>query len=203
LSSPSESQIIDAHEEFWRWIFREKDGDNHPLKISDGNTAQIQHDSILILAGSLPDDKLRNRTLQKVQDVKYIFVPGENCVYTKADKDGNTNKDLVDRANNDMKNSRAKVKLNDVEQDIHHLLGHTFSLDIQQCIGGAGNSGKGEGESCAKGIASRNTEAAAACDYAIILANDLKSGNKIKIEGIGRAGPNKTPGDINVTYTVQ
>ena len=203
MSSPSQNQITDADEEFWRWVFRENDGPNHPLKISNGGKAQIQRGSLLILAGSLADDTPRNRVLQKVPGVDYIFVPGENCVYTKADMDGQNNKDLVDKANKDMTDSQAKVKLNGAEQTIQHLLGHTFSLNIKKCINGAGNSGKGEGASCVGGNPPGGTEAAAACDYAIIPANTLKGGDIIKIEGIGRAGPNKTPGHIDVTYTVQ
>jgi hypothetical protein len=203
LSLLTQGQIEDADEEFWRWIFRENDGPNHPLKISNGGKAQIQRGPLLILAGSLPDNIPKNRTLAKHPGIEYIFVPGENCVYTMADGDGQTPQDLVNKANNDMTNSQAKVSVNGARQTIHRLSGHKFSpqLDIQKCIDGAGNSGKGEGSSCVRGQAPRDSQAVAACDYAIIPADTLNSGDLIKIEGIGRAGP--ATGHIDVTYRVQ
>ena len=205
MTLPTQSQIEGANEEFWRWIFRERDGPTHPLKVSNGGEAQIQRGQLLILSGSLPDDTQRNRTLRKVPGVEYIFVPGENCVYTTADGDGQTPQDLVNKANSDMTNSQAKVSVNGTRQTIHRLSGHTISprLDILKCIGGAGKTGKGEGASCVKGQAPRDSQAAAACDYAIIPADTLKSGDLIKIEGIGRAGPNQETGKIDVTYKVQ
>lgn len=207
MSVLTQGQIEDADEEFWRWIFRENDGPNHPLKISNDGKAQIQRGPLLILAGSVPvpDNKPINRTLEKLPGIEYIFVPGENCVYTKADGDGQTPPDLVDKANDDMINSQAKVSVNGVIQPIHRLSGHTFSppLDILKCIDGAGNSGKGEGASCVGGHPPRGSPAAAACDYAIISANTLNSGDLIKIEGIGRAGPNQVTGHIDLTYRVQ
>jgi hypothetical protein len=205
LSVLTQGQIEDADEEFWRWIFRENDGPNHPLKISNDGKAQIQRGPLLILAGSLPDNKPRNRILEKLPGIEYIFVPGENCVYTMADGDGQTPQDLVNKANNDMTNSQAKVSVNGMRQPIHRLPGHTFAplLDILKCIDGAGNSAKGEGASCVGGQAPRGSPAAAACDYAIIPADTLNSGDLIKIEGIGRAGPNQVTGKIDVTYKVQ
>lgn len=205
MSLLTQSQIEDADEEFWRWIFRENDGPKHPLKVSNGGEAQIQRGPLLILAGSLPDDIQRNRTLKKPPGVEYIFVPGENCMYTMADGDGQNPQDLVSKANNDMTNSQAKVSVNGMRQTIHRLPGHTFSplLDILKCIDGAGKTGKGEGASCVRGQAPRDSQAAAACDYAIIPADTLKSGDLIKIEGIGRAGPNLVTGKIDVTYKVQ
>ena len=205
MTLPTQSQIEAANEEFWRWIFRERDGPTHPLKVSNGGEAQIQRGQLLILSGSLPDDTPRNRTLRKVPGVEYIFVPGENCVYTTADGDGQTPQDLVNKANSDMTNSQAKVSVNGMRQTIHHLSGHTFSplLDILKCINGAGKTGKGEGASCVKGQRPGDSQAAAACDYAIIPADTLKSGDLIKIEGIGRAGPNQETGKIDVTYRVQ
>jgi hypothetical protein len=201
---PTPNQIQDANEEFWRWIFREDDGGNHPLKKSNDRTAQIQHDSLLILAGSLPDNMQRNRLLQLSSGIEYVFVPAENCVYTEADNDGQTDQVLIDKANQDMLDSGAKVLVNDVPQPISRLAGHTFSprLDIQKCISGTGKSGRGEGCSIS-GRAPGPTRAAAACDYAIIRANSLRSGDRIKIEGRGRAPPDQAPGRINVTYRVQ
>jgi hypothetical protein len=206
LSLPTPNQIKDADEEFWRWVFREDDEPiRHPLKVTKNGKAQIQLGRLLIVAGSLPDNIPRNRLLEIPPGVDFIFVPGENCVYTEADKDGQTDQALIDKANDDMTDSRARILVNGVEQTIRRLPGHTFSppLDIQKCIGGAGKLGKGEGESCIKGNPPRQTRAAAACDYAIIPANTLKSQDIIKIEGIGRAGPNQEPGRIEVTYKVQ
>lgn len=208
LTSPipevSKKDIVAAHEEFWAWVFRENDGDNHPLKRSSGNqTAQIQRGSLLILAGSFPDDKPKNRLLQIPDGVDNIFVPAENCIYTDADGDGSTDEELKKKANKDMEDSKAKVWINEDELKPTRLDAHAFSLDIQRCIVGAGHSGKGEGQSCINGNPPRETLAAAACDYAIISANSLKSGDEIKVEGIGRVGPNKKPGDIKITYKVQ
>jgi hypothetical protein len=199
---PTSNQIKDAHEELWRWIFREDDGVDHPLKRSN-RTAQIQHDSLLIVAGSLPDNTPRNRLLQIPSGIEYVFVPGENCVYTEADNDGQTDPVLIGKANQDMLDSRARVLVNNVQQPINRLPGHAFSppLDIQKCISGTGKSGRGEG--CSSGGPPRSTRAAAACDYAIIRANTLRSGDIIKIEGTGRAGPNQERGRIDVTYRVQ
>ena len=205
MSLPPRNEIQDAHEEFWRWIFRENDGPNHPLKISNNGRAQIQHRRLLIVAGSLPDNIPKTRSLQIPTGVDNIFVPGENCVYSQADGDGNTDQELLDKANRDMADSAAKVLVNGQQQTISRLPGHTFDppLNIQNCIGETGKSRQGEGESCTIGRAPRETKAAAACDYAIIRADTLKSGDIIKIEGKGRAGTNETPGRIDVTYNVQ
>lgn len=203
-SVPTQNEIIDAHKEFWRWIFRVDDGSNHPLKISNNGMAHTtQHGRLLIVAGSLPDDMRRNRLLQIPAGSEYIFVTAENCVYTEADGDGQSDQDLLNKANQDMTDSRAKVLVNNVQQSINRLSGHMFSplLDIQKCITGAGKSGRGEG--CMSGTPPGPTKAAAACDYAIIRADTLRSGHTIKIEGIGRAGPNQVPGRIDVTYRVQ
>jgi hypothetical protein len=204
LSLPTQNQIEDAHKEFWRWIFRMKDGPNHPLKISNGGSAQIQHGRLLIVAGSLPDNIQRNRLLQIPPGIEYVLVPAESALYTDADGDGK-DQELIDKANKDMADSEGKVWVNKEPQTIARLPGHTFSplLKIQECIDGAGKSGKGEGQSCAKGNPPGDTEAAAACDYAIIRADKLKSEDIIKIEGKGRAGPNAVPGRIDVTYKVQ
>lgn len=201
-SVPTQNEIEDAHKEFWHWIFRVNDGSNHPLKLSNSGRAQTtQHGRLLIIAGSLPDNVRRNRLLQIPAGIEYIFVPGENCVYTEADGDGRSDRDLLDKANQDMTNSQASVLVNNAPQPINKLAGHKFSLDIQKCIAGAGKSGKGEG--CMSGTPPGPTKAAAACDYAIIPADSLKNGDTIKIEGIGRAAPAQTPGDIDVTYRVQ
>ena len=204
-------QIQEAHEEFWRWIFSVDDGPNHPLKISNDGEAQKRIGNILILAGSFPDpDKIRKNRLLHIDsetkpDIEYIFVPAENCVYTEADMDGQTDQVLVNKANEDMLDSKASVLVENVPQKINRLPGHAFSppLNIVKCIAGAGKSGKGEGESCTKNMAPSVTKAAAACDYAIIPASSLKSGHTIRIQGIGRAGPNQEPGYIDVTYKVQ
>lgn len=206
MTTPTQDKIEDAHEEFWRWVFREKNDDNHPLKISSGDqTAQIQRGSLLIVGGSFPDNKPKNRLLQIPPGVDNVFVPAENCVYTDADGDGDTHEKLIEKAEEDMKDSEAEVWINDKEQEIRRLSGHAFSrpLYIQECIEGAGHSGKGEGQSCIDGNPPGPTKAAAACDYAIISADTLKNGDIIKIKGIGRAGPNKEQGHIDVTYKVQ
>jgi hypothetical protein len=206
IQEPTEEEIKDAHEEFWRWVFRENDGDNHPLKTSSGNqTTKIQHNSLLIVAGSFPDNKPKNRLLQIPASVNYVFIPAENCVYTEADGDGSTNQELEEKANKDMADSQGKVWINDDEQKLRRLQGHTFSplLEIQKCIEGTGHSGRGEGQSCIKGSPPGPTKAAAACDFAIIPANALKSKDIIKIKGIGRAGPDQQPGNIDVTYDVE
>jgi hypothetical protein len=204
LSLPAQNQIEDAHQEFWRWIFRMKDGPNHPLKVSNNGSAQLQRGKLLIVAGSLPDNIQKNRLLQIPPSIEYVFVPAESCVYSDADRDGK-GQELIDKANNDMADSEGKVLVNDKKQNIDRLPAHTFSplLKIQECIDGAGKSGKGEGESCTKGNPPGDTEAAAACDYAIIPANALKSGDMIRIQGVGRAGLDQERGFIDVTYRMQ
>jgi hypothetical protein len=205
LSVPmSDSDVKVVHEEFWRWVFRKEDGPNHPLKISDGGEAQIEHGSVLIVGGSLPDSIPKNRILKIPQDIEYIFIPAENCVYTEADGDGETDQELLDKANRDMMDSKARVSVNEAEQKIRRLSAHMFSspLKVEQCISGAGNSGKGEGQGCIKNSAPGETRAAAACDCVIMSASSLKSQDIIKIEGIGRAGADKEPGRIDITYKV-
>jgi hypothetical protein len=175
------------------------------LKISNNGRAQIQLGRLLIVAGSHPDNIAKNRLLQIPPGVDNIFVPAENCVYSKADSDGQTEQELVDKANRDMADSRGKVLVNGQNQTLDRLPGHTFEprLNIQKCIAESGKSGKGEGESCKIGRPPEETIAAAACDYAIIRADALRSEDIIKIEGIGRAGANMVPGRIDVTYKVQ
>jgi hypothetical protein len=143
--------------------------------------------------------------LQIPNGVDNIFVPAENCVYTEVDGDGQTDKQLIDKANKDMDDSQGEVWVNQGKQKLKRLRGHAFDprLNIKKCIAGAGKSGKGEGKSCTKGTPPGPTKAAASCDYVIIPTSSLKSGYKIGIKGIGRAGPNQKPGRIDVTYEVQ
>jgi hypothetical protein len=204
LSLPG-NEIKDAHEEFWRWVFRLDDGPNHPLKVSNNGMAQIQRGRLLIVAGSLPDSIPKNRLLQIRSGIDNIFVPAENCVYTEADGDGQTDQQLIDKANKDMTDSQGEIWVNQERQELKLLQGHTFvpPLKIEKCIEGAGKSGKGEGDSCTRDAPPGPTKAAASCHYAIIPTNTLKTGYTIKIKGIGRAGPNHAPERIDVTYTVQ
>jgi hypothetical protein len=205
LSLPTQDEIKRADKEFWRWVFREADGVNHPLKKSDKNiTAQTQLGSLLIVAGSFADNKQKKRLLKIPPDIKNVFVTAENCLYTYADSDGSTVKDLIDKADRDMVDSQGKVFVNGKEQKPERLSGHAFSLDIQHCIASAGKSGKGEGKSCIQGKPPGDTTAAAACDYIIIRADTLNTGDKIETKGVGRAGPKTTEkGTINVIYTVE
>jgi hypothetical protein len=197
LSLPTPNEIKEVDEEFWRWIFRENDGPNHPLKISNGGKAQTQFRRILIIAGSLPGEGPKDRSLQIPAGIEFIFVPADNCVYTEADSDGRGQK-LIDDADKDMAKGTGNVSVNGNNQPLEPPLpGHSFSppLDIQQCITGTGKAKNGEG--CTKGIPPGRTEAAAACHYAIIRANTLKSGDIIRIAG------RKGEGIDGVTYTVQ
>ena len=196
MSSLSLDEIKDADEEFWRWVFREKDGNNHPLKISGGGKAQTIHRRILILAGALPRDVAKNRSLQIPNGIDYIFVPADNCVYTNADGDGQNAQVLIDRANADMDTGTGSVFVNDNKQALNLLPGHSFTpeLNILERIDKTGNSGKGEGWKN-NVPPPRETIAAAACHYAIIRANSVRNPDKIRITG--EEGSN-----IDVTYTV-
>lgn len=194
MSSPKKTEIEEANEEFWRWIFREKDGPNHPLEISNGGKAQTQFHSILIVAGSLPDGGPKNRSLEIPGGVESVFVPSDNCVYTEVDSDG-SGQELIDKANNDMAKGNGNVSVNGKSQTVELLSAHTFSLNIQRCINGTGKAKKGEG--CKNGTPPKETRgAAAACHYSIIRANTLKSGDIIRITG--RKGE-----AIDVTYNVK
>ena len=55
--------------------------------------------------------------------------------------------DLIKKADEDIRDGEGKVKvsLNDKPQTVHLLEPHSFMLNIQKVIGGAGNKGKGEG----------------------------------------------------------
>jgi hypothetical protein len=194
LSSSELNEIKEADEEFWRWIFRENDGPNHPLEISNDGKAQTQFRSILIVAGSLPGDGPKNRSLEIPASLESIFVPSDNCVYTEADSDG-SGQELIDKANSDMAKGTGNVSVNGEAQTVELLSAHPFSLDIQHCINGTGKTKKGEG--CENGTPPHETMgAAAACHFAIIPAHTLKSGDIVRITG--RKGE-----DIDVTYYVK
>lgn len=197
MSSPSLNDLKDADEEFWRWVFREEDGENHPLKISKNRKAQIEYKRILIIAGALTGDKeKKTRSLKIPNGIDYIFVPADNCVYTNADKDGPNEEALIDRANADMASGRGNVTVNDNNQAVNLLPGHSFDphLNILKRIDKTGNSGKGEGWK--NNMPPGQTIAAAASHYAIIRADTLRNGDKIRITG-------EQGTDIDVTYTVE
>jgi hypothetical protein len=198
LSLPSLDEIKDADEEFWRWIFRENDGGNHPLKVSNGGKAQTQIGRILIIAGALsgePNPMPRNRSLEIPQGVDYIFAPADNCVYTKVDGDGADDQALVDNANRDNSSGTGNVLLNGNSIALNLLPGHPFSpqLDIQKRIKGSGKSKNGEGWT--NNTPPRNTIAASACHYAILRAGTLRKNDTIRISGEVGTG-------IDVTYNV-
>jgi len=195
---PSLDEIKEADEEFWRWVFREDDDDKHPLKVS-GDMAQIQSGRVLVLAGALsdePEPKRRERSLKiPPQGIEYIFVPADNCVYTKADGDGANEQVLINNANRDMASGTGNVSLNGNSLALNLLPGHAFrpELNIQKRIKGSGKSKNGEGWDDNKPPG--DTIAASACHYAIIRAGSLRKDDKIIITG--------EPGtEIDVTYTV-
>jgi hypothetical protein len=195
---PSLDEIKDADEEFWRWVFRTNDSGNHPLKISNRGKAQTQSGRILILAGALsgePKPMQRDRRLEIAKGIDYIFVPADNCVYTKADGDGVAEQTLVDNANRDNSSGTGNVQLNGNSLALNLLPGHPFSpqLDIQKRIKGSGKSKNGEGWT--NNTPPRNTIAASACHYAIIHAKTLRINDTIRITGEAGTG-------IDVTYTV-
>ena len=196
---PSLDEIKDADEEFWRWVFRQSDGANsHPLKISNRGKAQTQSGRILILAGALsgePKPMRRDRRLEIPKGIDFVFVPADNCVYTKADKDGVNEQALVDSANLDNSSGTGNVQLNGNSLALNLLPGHSFrpELDIQKRIKGTGKSKNGEGWT--NNNPPRNTIAASACHYAIIHAKTLRVNDTIKITGEAGTG-------IDVTYTV-
>jgi hypothetical protein len=195
---PSLDEIKDADEEFWRWVFSKDDNDNHPLKISGRGSAQTRKGRILILAGALsgePDQIEKKRSLEIPEGIDYIFVPADNCVYTKADGDGVTEEALIDNANRDNSSGTGNVSLKGNNLALNLLPGHAFrpELDIQKRIQGSGKSKKGEGWT--NSTAPRNTIAASACHYAIIRASTLRKNDTIQITGEAGTG-------INVIYTV-
>ena len=197
MSLPSLDEIKDADEEFWRWVFSQNDGSNHPVKISSGGKAQTKSGRILIIAGALsgqPNPIQMNRSLQiPPQGIDYIFVPADNCVYTQADGDGGDAGALVGNANRDMASGTGSVSVNDNSQALNLLPGHPFTLDIQKCIKESGKSKNGEG--CTSNTPPGGTLAASACHYALIRATALRSNDKIRITGEAGTG-------IDVTYTV-
>jgi hypothetical protein len=167
------------------------------LKISNGGKAQTIHKRILIIAGARPGDVAKNRSLKIPSGIDYIFVPADNCVYTKADGDGQTEQVLIDKANTDMASGTGNVSVNGNNQALNLLPGHSFmpELNILKRIDKTGNSRKGEGWKN-NAPPPRETLAAAASHYAIIRANSLRNGDKIRITG--EQGTN-----IDVTYTVK
>jgi hypothetical protein len=171
------------HEGFWDWIFKTPDGNNHPLKVSGGGTADLKVGNALILSGSLQRDGQKNRSLRIPDGVEFIFVPADNVLCTDSDGDG---PDLIACATNDINRgaNRAHVTVDGRPQGVSPLPPHEFDLNIRQRIVGTGNSGQGEPLG--------QTKAAAAAYYAIIPANSLRSGNSIRISGR----------DIDVTYNV-
>ncbi len=191
MSSPAPDEIKEADEEFWRWIFRENDGPNHPLKISNGGKAQTRLRRMLIVAGSLPDNGKKERSLQIPGGVDFIFVPADNVVCTVADGDGPADQDLINNTDKDIRGGSGKVSVNGNPQTVDLLEPHLFTVNIQECISGTGKNKMGEG--CTKGTPPRQTRAAAACHYAIIRADTLKSGDTITVNGRG---------NIDVTYKV-
>jgi hypothetical protein len=198
LSLPSLNEIKDADEEFWRWVFRDSDGESHPLKISKGGKAQTKIGRMLIIAGALsgePAQKKRERSLEIPQDIDYIFVPADNCVYTQADGDGENEQALVDNANRDMASGTGNVSVNGNNLALNLLPGHPIrpQLNIQERIKGSGKSKNGEGWN--NNMPPGDTLAASACHYALIRARTLRINDTIKITGELGTG-------IDVTYTV-
>ncbi len=194
MSLTDPKQIKEAHERFWSWIFSMDDGSNHPLKISNGGEAQERIGNMLILAGSLQGDGKKDRSLRIPAGIESIFVLADNIVCTEADGDGASEQELMKKADEDISEGKEKVKvtLNDKSQTVDLLKPHSFTLDIQKAIEGTGNNRKGEG-TLPNGNPPGPTKAAAACYYAIMPADGLKAGDRIKISGRG----------INVTYTVK
>ena len=194
MSSTDTNQIKAAHERFLSWIFSVDDGPNHPLKISKDGEAQERIGNILILAGSLQGGGQKDRSLRIPAGVESIFVLADDIVFTNADGDGTSDQDLIKKADEDIRDGKGKVKVshNDKSQKVDLLEPHSFMLNIQKVIDGTGNKGKGEG-TLPNGNAPGHTRAAAACYYAIIRADSLNLGDRIKISGRG----------INVTYTVK
>jgi len=197
LSTPTLNHIRAAHERFWNWIFSVKDGVDHPLNKSGGGEAQERFDNMLIVAGSLQGGGRKDRSLKIPKDIKYIFVPADNCMDTVADAatDGKpTDRDLIDNVDRDIRGAAeiAKVSINDSPQGVDLLPPHLFSVNIQEAIEGTGRSRKGEGLR-GGGQLKISTMGAAACYYAIIPADKLQPGDTIKITGRR----------IEVTYTVR
>ena len=194
MSSTDTNQIEAAHERFLSWIFSVDDGPNHPLKISNGGEAQERIGDMLILAGSLQGAGQKDRSLRIPAGIESIFVLADDIVCTDADGDGASDQDLIKKADEDIRDGEGKVRvsLNDMPQAVDLLEPHSFMLNIQKVIDGTGNKGKGEG-TLPNGNPPGQTRAAAACYYAIIRADGLKAGDRIKISGRG----------INVTHTVK
>jgi hypothetical protein len=194
LSLADPEQIKTADERFWSWIFREEDGPNHPLRVSNGGEAQEQFGNIIILAGTLQRDGTKDRSLRIPAGTEFVFVPADNFVCTEADGSGSNDQELIDLANDDIRGGagKANVSVNGNRQKVELLQPHLFTLDIQKAISGTGKSERGEGTS-KDGQLPIQTRAAAACYYAIIPVNKLKKGDRIEITGR----------DIKVNYIVK
>lgn len=194
MSLVDPNQIKAADERFWSWIFRQDDGPNHPLKLSNGEEAQEQFGNIVIVAGSLQRDGKKDRSLRIPAGTEFIFVPADNFLCTEADGSGSTDQDLIDVTNDDIGGGAgiAEVSVNGDRQRVDLLEPHLFTLDIQRAIIGTGKLARGEGTSKGRELPVQ-TRAAAACYYAIIPANKLKKGDRIEITGR----------DIKVNYTVK
>jgi hypothetical protein len=189
LSSVDQNTAERLDEKFWEWIFSTPDNQNHPLKVSDNGQAQEKHGKFLILAGSLQGGGQKSRVLTIPQGIDSIFVPADNNLKTETDDDGKDDPKLTNEANNDDGGAAgtAKVKVNGQDIPVNRLQAHCFNINIRQRIPGTGTKkNQGNGEQVGE------TRAAAACHYAIIPANTLRSGNTIDI--VGR--------NIRVTYTV-
>lgn len=184
MSSAAPDQIKAADERFWSWIFREDDGPNHPLRVSNGGEAQEQFGNMVIVAGSLQRHGTKDRSLQIPAGTEFVFVPADNFVCTEADGSGSTDQELIDLANDDIRGGAgiADVSVNGNQQRVEALQPHLFTLDIQKAIRGTGKSERGEGTSGGSQLPLQ-TRAAAACYYAIIPANKLKKGDRIEITG--------------------
>jgi hypothetical protein len=194
LSSADLDQVKQAHEKFLSWIFSVDDGPNHPLKVSDGGEAQKQFGNMIIVAGSLQGGGKKDRSLRIPAEIESVFIPVDDIVCTEADGDGHGDQDLIKKAHDDISDGKgkAKVSVNDKSQTVDLLEPQSFKLDIQKVIDGTGKKEKGEG-TLPNGDPPRQTRAAASCYYAIVPANNLKTGDRIEITGRG----------INVTYNVK
>jgi hypothetical protein len=193
LSSVDRNQIKAVDERFWSWIFREDDGHNHPLKVSNSGEAQEEFNNMIIVAGSLQRDGKKDRSLRIPEGPEFIFVPADNFLCTEADGGGSTDQALIDIANDDIQGAAeiADVSVNGNRQRVDLLEPHLFTLDIRKGIRGTGKLARGEGTSKGRHLPLQ-TRAAAACYYAIIPAKELKKGDRIEITGR----------DIKVKYTV-
>src|SRR5688500_17783540 len=98
MSLTDPEQIKEAHERFLCWIFSMDDGLNHPLKVSNGGEARERIGNMLILPGSLQGDGKKDRSLQIPAGFESIFVLADDIVCTEADGDGDSDQDLMKKA---------------------------------------------------------------------------------------------------------